>query len=291
MPPAPGRPLHEAQYDSGGLIVEPAPLVSAAGPVAPGETAEATVSLINDDEQPVQIEFLGTDLVSQDGKQIQADNVVFQPRGLMLEPGRRGDIKIHVTVPVRTPAGTYSGLIRAAKLDGLHAVLIVQVERVAHVPRDDIGKENTPATINEARQAARIRLVEEHVRVENTRDIEATLGTFGRHPHCVVNGENLYGHDSIRGFYESFFRAFPDLKVTVDQRHVSAEAITLEVTLTGTHLGTFGGIPASGRRIAIPLCAIFKFDEDERILGEWVYFDNALVMEQLRQRSGQNPQR
>jgi len=291
MSPAAGRPLHESQYDSGGLIVEPAPLVSAAGPVAPGETAEATVSLVNDDEQLAQIEFLGTDLVSEDGKQIQADNVVFQPRVLMLEPGKRGDIKVHVAVPAHTPAGTYSGLMRASKLDCLHAVLIVQVERAADVPRDDIRKENAPATINEARQATRIRLVDEHVRVENTRDIEATLGTFGKHPHCVVNGENLYGHDSIRGFYERFFQAFPDLKVTVDQRHVSAEAIILEVTLTGTHLGTFGGVPASGLRIAIPLCAIFKFDEDERILGEWVYFDNALVMEQLRQRSGQSPQR
>jgi steroid delta-isomerase-like uncharacterized protein len=178
-------------------------------------------------------------------------------------------------------AGTYSGLIRASKLDYLHAVLIVQVERAVDVPRDDIRKENAMATISEARQATRIKLVDEHVRVENTGDIEATLGTFGKHPHCVVNGEDFYGHDSIRGFYESFFRGFPDLKVNVNQRHVSEEAIILEVTLTGTHLGTFNGVPASGRHVEIPLCAIFKFDEDECILGEWVYFDNSLVREQL----------
>jgi steroid delta-isomerase-like uncharacterized protein len=291
MSPAAGTPLRESQLDGAERIMEPAPLVSPAGPVAPGETVEVTVSLVNEDEHPAQIEFFGTDLVSLDGARIQADNLAFQPRVLMLEAGKSDDIKVQVAVPAHTMAGTYSGLIRASKLDYLHAVLIVQVERAVDVPRDDIRDEIAMATISGARQAARITLVEEHVRVENTGDIEATLRTFGKHPHCVVNGVNLYGHHSIRGFYQSFFRGFPDLKVNVTQRHVSEDAIILEVTLTGTHLGTFNGIPPSGRGVEIPLCAIFKFDENERILGEWVYFDNWLVMEQLGQRPGGSPQR
>lgn len=271
--PRASTPLPESGHDGAGLLVQAAPVVSPTGPAAPGETAEATVSLVNEDEYLAQIKFFGTDLVSQDGARIQADNLVFHPQVLMLEAGKSADITVRVVVPAQTMHGTYSGLIRASKLYYLHAVLIVQVGRAVDVSRDDIRKET--------RQANRIKLVDEHVRVENTGDIDATLGTFGKHPHCVLNGENLYGHDSIRGFYKSWFRGFPDLKVKVNQQHVSEEAIILEVTVTGTHLGTFNGIPASGRHVEIPLCAIFKFDKDERILGEWVYFDNLLVMKQL----------
>ena len=259
--------------DDAGLFVEPAPVVAPIAPVAPGETAEIGISLVNADAHPAQIELFATDLVGPEGARIEACNLVLQPGALTIDAGKNADIKVHVVVPMHTTAGTYSGLLRASRLCYVQAVLVMEVKRAADGQRDDIRKE--------ARQAARIRLVDEHVRVENTGDIEGTLGTFGKHPHCVVNGQDLYGHDSIRGFYRSFFRGFPDLKVQVTQRHVGEEAIILEVTVAGTHLGMFNGVPASGRHVEIPLCAIFKFDRDERILGEWVYFDNALVMEQL----------
>jgi steroid delta-isomerase-like uncharacterized protein len=270
---ASSAPQYAPQHDDARLFVEPAPIAAPSAPVAPGETADVSISLVNADAHPAQIELFATDMVGQEGARIEACNLVFQPGTLTIDAGKSADMKVQVVVPVHTAAGTYSGLIRASRLCRVQAVLVVEVKRAADGQRDDIRKE--------ARQAARIRLVDEHVRVENTGDIEATLGTFGEHPHCVVNGQDLYGHDSIRGFYRSFFRGFPDLKVRVNQRHVSEDAIILEVTVAGTHLGVFNGVPASGRNVEIPLCAIFKFDRDERILGEWVYFDNALVMQQL----------
>ena len=54
--------------------------------------------------------------------------ISFQPRELMLSPGKTGEVTVRVVVPAQTRCGVYSGLVRASKLDYLHAVLVVQVE-------------------------------------------------------------------------------------------------------------------------------------------------------------------
>jgi hypothetical protein len=110
------------------VIVEPAPVLSPAAPVAPGGTAQISISLVNEDEQPAQIVFLSTGLIGEDGERIPAERVSFQPRELVLSPGNTGEVIVHVVIPAQTRCGVYSGLIRASRLDYLHAVLVVLVE-------------------------------------------------------------------------------------------------------------------------------------------------------------------
>jgi hypothetical protein len=115
-------------YDAAELIVEPAPVLSPPGPVAPGATAQISISLANEDEQPARIVFLSTGLVGEDGEQIAAECISFQPREVTLQPGSTGEVIVRVAVPAQTRCGVYSGLIRASRLDHLHAVVVVQVE-------------------------------------------------------------------------------------------------------------------------------------------------------------------
>jgi hypothetical protein len=110
------------------VTVEPAPVLAPAGPVTPGGTAQICISLVNEDEQPAQIVFFSTGLVGEDGERIAAERVSFQPRELMLSPGKTGEVIVSVVIPAQTRCGVYSGLIRASKLDYLHAVLVVQVD-------------------------------------------------------------------------------------------------------------------------------------------------------------------
>lgn len=138
-----------------------------------------------------------------------------------------------------------------------------------------------PAATDDATRAARVRLVREHLRVENLHDIDATLATMSRHPCLVINGENLSGHERVARFYRTFFHGFPDLTVNVDVEHVSDDAVILEIRLTGTHLGVYESVAPTGNQIEVPLCAVFKFDEVERILGEWVFYDRGLLMQQI----------
>jgi steroid delta-isomerase-like uncharacterized protein len=137
------------------------------------------------------------------------------------------------------------------------------------------------ATMDESRVAARIKLVDEHVRAENEHELDGTMATMNEAPLFKLNNDEISGRDGVRKFYADLFQGFPDFHVDVTRRHVSDEAIILEATISGTHMNEWSGIPASRRRIQFPLCTVFPFDDNDRITGERVYFDNALVLKQL----------
>jgi predicted ester cyclase len=63
--------------------------------------------------------------------------------------------------------------------------------------------------------------------------------------------------------------------------HAGEEAIPMEVVLSGIYTGTWFGIPPTGRRFEIPACAVFIFDEYDKIAGERSSFDSALTLRQL----------
>ena len=71
------------------------------------------------------------------------------------------------------------------------------------------------------------------------------------------------------------------LGATVTALHTGEEAVVLEGMMSGTHAAEWQGIPATGRSFVIPVCAVFTFDEEEKIAGERVYFDGALLLRQL----------
>ncbi|MDG6027745.1 MAG: nuclear transport factor 2 family protein [Candidatus Brocadia sp.] len=133
---------------------------------------------------------------------------------------------------------------------------------------------------------ARIKVVEEHMHAENAHDIHRIMATFGPHPTLTFNGMTFDGHASIRAFYEELgfgspHGGFPDLRAEVLHQHVSEDTITVEVMLYGTHTQTWQGIPATGREIAVPACAVFLFDATGKLAGERVYCDGGLLLKQM----------
>ena len=121
-------PRPEVSRNDAGDVPEPAPVVPAARPVAPGGTARIVVPLVNEDDRPAQIEFFGTGLVGDDGAVIPATCVSCRSRGLTLEAGVSGDVEIEVSVPANARAGVYAGLVRASRLDDVHAVIVIRVD-------------------------------------------------------------------------------------------------------------------------------------------------------------------
>lgn len=140
----------------------------------------------------------------------------------------------------------------------------------------------TASTLND-RSARRMALVEEHVRLENAHDLEGVLGTFGdtAQYHDEAWGEHYQGRNGVRDFYQQLMRALPDLEIEVKKRHVTADSIVLEVMIRGTQLGQWRGLPATGRRVEIPLCGVYTFDSNDRLAGERIYYDRATVLHQL----------
>jgi steroid delta-isomerase-like uncharacterized protein len=82
-------------------------------------------------------------------------------------------------------------------------------------------------------------------------------------------------------FYRQLMNALPDLEIVVQRRHVTDDAILVEVMIRGTHLGGWRGLPATGRKIEFPLCGVYTFDSDDRLAGEKIYYDWGTVLRQL----------
>jgi steroid delta-isomerase-like uncharacterized protein len=129
----------------------------------------------------------------------------------------------------------------------------------------------------------RMALVEEHVRCENAHDLEGVIQTFGSTARYDDEPWNQHwqGIVQVRQFYSQLMAALPDLSIEILRRHVADETIVLEVIIRGTHLGGWRGLPATGRRVEVPICGVYTFDADDRLAGERIYYDRAMIFRQL----------
>jgi steroid delta-isomerase-like uncharacterized protein len=132
-------------------------------------------------------------------------------------------------------------------------------------------------------RSQRLDQVERHVGFENAHDLDAVMSTFGPNAsyHDEPWDEHCLGRDAVRSYYEQLIRAVPDLHIDPHGPHVADDVIVLECTISGTHQGTWHGLPGTGRPVSIPLCGVYTFDADEQIAGERIYYDRAMVLEQL----------
>jgi SnoaL-like polyketide cyclase len=75
------------------------------------------------------------------------------------------------------------------------------------------------------------------------------------------------GHDEVRAFYQGLLQALPGLHIDVKRRHASDRAIVMEVIIRGRHLGSWRGLPATGREIDFPICGIFTTENQKEFCG------------------------
>jgi steroid delta-isomerase-like uncharacterized protein len=138
--------------------------------------------------------------------------------------------------------------------------------------------------VDAARLTARLALVEEHVRCENRHDLAGLMATFGAEARYDDEPwqDHRLGLEGVRAYYTELLASLPDLAIDIRHRHVASDAIVLEVTIRGTHLGLWrGGMRATGRRVEFPLCGVFTFDTQDRLASERIYYDRGTVMRQL----------
>ena len=137
-------------------------------------------------------------------------------------------------------------------------------------------------TLDPATAAARLQVVDDHVRFECAHELDLLIGTFGSDPEWHNVGQQvLQGHDAIRGFYSDLFRGFPDFWLDVRHRHLAQDAVVLEGMLGGTHTGKWMGIKPTGKTVELAFCAIFTFAGDGRLKAEIVYYDRLSLLSQL----------
>jgi steroid delta-isomerase-like uncharacterized protein len=120
-----------------------------------------------------------------------------------------------------------------------------------------------------------------HLEAENAHVFEEAIGQF-HHPRyeVVPTGEVYDGEAALHGLMQENLTAFPDFNYSWDRMHHADEAIIVEGTFTGTHEGTWRGLPATGRRVGFPMLIVFRF-EGEAMMGERIFFDLGTALRQL----------
>jgi steroid delta-isomerase-like uncharacterized protein len=129
----------------------------------------------------------------------------------------------------------------------------------------------------------RERLVREHMESENRHEFDVTMGTFG-HPRyeIIPTGDVFDGEAEVMAYFDESRTAFPDQRNRLMTLHQADDAIIVEFDLMGTHLGSFRGLPPTGKAFTNRTLAIFSFAPGtDRIICERVYFDSAAILRQL----------
>lgn len=127
----------------------------------------------------------------------------------------------------------------------------------------------------------RERLVIEHMESENRHDYGATIETFDHPRYELIGTGDVYdGKAEVERYFEETRTAFPDQRNELLVLHHADDAVLVEANLHGTHLGSFRGLPATGRTFEMRFLAVFVFEED-RLVCERVYFDPGTVLRQL----------
>ena len=114
---------------------------------------------------------------------------------------------------------------------------------------------------------------------------------LGRYFEEVLNGRQLetvanYWADQemaqkiTRGCF-TYFDAFPDLHIGIEEMIAEGSSVFVRSTITGTHDGEYKGIAPTGRNVATNCAEVFRLDDDGKIAGYWCLTDVASLMRQL----------
>ena len=92
--------------------------------------------------------------------------------------------------------------------------------------------------------------------------------------------EDLIDNEILRQRLTALRSAFPDLTLAVHQLVGTDDIVAIHATASGTHRGTFQGVPATGRRWQATYTAILRISEG-RIADFWENWDQLAILEQL----------
>jgi steroid delta-isomerase-like uncharacterized protein len=93
--------------------------------------------------------------------------------------------------------------------------------------------------------------------------------------------QDLRGYEQAKQFVSTFFKALPDINITIDDVIAEGDKVVTRYTIRGTHQGEteeFG--PPTGRQMELEGITIHRI-EDGKIVEEWERYDNLSVLQQL----------
>ncbi len=103
--------------------------------------------------------------------------------------------------------------------------------------------------------------------------------------HDPQHPKPVHGRAEIREVYAEAMRSFSDMRVAIVSRHLDGDRMMYEIRVTGTNDGPVpapeGEIPATGRRIDLPMAVFADLSPDGHFQHVRRYYDVAEMTRQL----------
>jgi steroid delta-isomerase-like uncharacterized protein len=88
------------------------------------------------------------------------------------------------------------------------------------------------------------------------------------------------GVEELERLLRPVHEAFPDLSVSVEELFGDGDLVVARSTVSGTHRGSFLGVPATDLRVTWPAIAIYRL-EGGRIAEQWLCEDWTSFLQQV----------
>jgi steroid delta-isomerase-like uncharacterized protein len=127
-----------------------------------------------------------------------------------------------------------------------------------------------------------IQFAQQQIALLNSRDLDQYLSRID--DSYVGESETapgpIRGRDGVRKNMEMILKAFPDLRIEVEQIIASGDHVVTRMRATGTHRGTFAGLAPTNKNIVMQGCSVVEIRNGKAIRGR-MYADNATLFQQL----------
>ncbi len=107
---------------------------------------------------------------------------------------------------------------------------------------------------------------------------------------AAVLAEDLVEHDVVPGipptkagviqFFTGMRQSFSSLTLTLDDMIAEGDKVFARVTMTGTNVGEFMGMPATDKQVEVPVADCFRL-ENGKVAEHWGVTDIGIMREQL----------
>jgi steroid delta-isomerase-like uncharacterized protein len=113
------------------------------------------------------------------------------------------------------------------------------------------------------------------------RDAEALVADYADDAlvDSPLGGGPMWGREQIWQVFHSYFIAFPDLVMEPGDILIDGDRAAVAATFRGTDSGGFMGMPASGRRVSIPVVFLYAFRDGRIIRDRRVYDFTGLLIQ------------
>ena len=98
--------------------------------------------------------------------------------------------------------------------------------------------------------------------------------------HSPAQAEPMRGRETLKEFVVKLRRAFPDLRITVEDCVAAGDRVVTRCTTRGTQTGDYFGVPPTNRAVTMSEVQIYRVI-DGKIVELWLEFNVLGVLQQL----------